>query len=160
MVTEIRRMRFKDFFTMRRIKNDVPGIAGNFGNLIKSKNKTTTDKFKRFYETFNIFLSLISMKLAFSKYIIFVAEDRYVVGVLFLQIENDELNLGVVIDKEFRGIGIGKRLMDKAIEYAKKNNMDLKLCVYEENKTAINFYRKLGFETTKKLYFMKKEVMK
>lgn len=158
MEIKIRRMTLRDFFAMKRVENDVPDIAGNFGNLIVSESRTTTDKFKRFYETFNIFLSLISLRLAFSKYIIFLAENKGVIGILFLQIENDELNLGLVIDRKFRGIGMGKKLMQKATEYARKDGRDLKLCVYEKNEIALNFYKKLGFKTTKKLLFMKKEV--
>ena len=160
MNVKIRKMNFLDFFRMKRVKNDMPDIAGNFGNLIISENKTTTDIFKRFYETTNIFLSLISLKLAFSKYIVFLAENIDVVGILFLQTEDKEVNLGIVIDKDFRGMGIGKKLMEKAFEWSKENNKDLRLCAYEQNKIALNFYKKLGFKTTKKLYFMKKEVKK
>ena len=159
MSVEIRKMKLIDFFTMKRIENDKPDVVDGFGNLIKEKSKYTADKFKRFYETVNIFLSLISLKLAFSKYIIFLAiQKNNVVGLLFLEIRKDDVNLGIFVKKENRSSGIGKKLMENAIRWSMKKKKNIKLCVWEHNKVALEFYKKNGFKTTKKLYFMEKVI--
>jgi RimJ/RimL family protein N-acetyltransferase len=58
-------------------------------------------------------------------------------------------NLGVSIDKEYRGEGLGKLLMAETLKEAKKKLGGLKIVilgVFEENKTAQNLYLKLGFK--------------
>ncbi len=53
----------------------------------------------------------------------------------------------IFVDPDFRGKGIGTALINKAIEYAKKNGRNIvELWVGVENKNAIEFYKKLGFE--------------
>ncbi len=51
---------------------------------------------------------------------------------------------------EFRGMGIGKKLMLVAEDDAKRNNAKrIVLDVEKENITAITFYKKLGYQRTK-----------
>lgn len=50
------------------------------------------------------------------------------------------------VKKEFQGKGIGKALLEKAIEYAlSKNLKKITLWVGEKNEKAINMYKKAGF---------------
>ena len=52
------------------------------------------------------------------------------------------------VDPECRCMGIGKALMDYALEYAKEKECSfIMLNVWEFNKTAIKFYENYGFET-------------
>ncbi|MDI6721253.1 MAG: N-acetyltransferase, partial [Candidatus Aenigmarchaeota archaeon] len=56
-----------------------------------------------------------------------------------------EINLS--IDKEYRGLGLGNKIMEMLID-ASKNKLKCKiarLSVYEPNKPAINLYKKFGF---------------
>lgn len=47
----------------------------------------------------------------------------------------------------FQGTGIGKRLMQEALEYAKqRNSLRLLLGVHSRNTNAIAFYQKLGYK--------------
>lgn len=49
--------------------------------------------------------------------------------------------------QEFIGKGVGKALLLKCLEFAGKNRHDtIWLGVWEDNTSAINFYRKFGFE--------------
>lgn len=75
----------------------------------------------------------------------------------------------VNVRKAYQRKGLGSLLMDKAIEYAKKNGIRfISLEVYTENKPAISLYLKKGFKVKKTLldyykegedaYFMVKEV--
>ena len=61
-------------------------------------------------------------------------------------IQYGEINNMLVIE-EYRGIGVGKRLIDNFKEYCKSQNIDnIKVVASFKNKDAINFYRKNGFE--------------
>ncbi len=58
-------------------------------------------------------------------------------------------NIGLVIDKEYWGLGIGKILMEESIEWAKKNGYEqMELETVTENKRGIALYEKLGFVKT------------
>jgi len=55
--------------------------------------------------------------------------------------------LGVALVPEFRGKGIGARLMRKAIAAAWKRKFTrVELAVREDNRPAIALYKRLGFE--------------
>jgi len=54
--------------------------------------------------------------------------------------------LGMGVLKEYRGQGIGKRLVQATIEQAKALGLEkIELSVYASNEAAIALYRKLGF---------------
>lgn len=61
--------------------------------------------------------------------------------------ENNSLEIErIYVLKAFQGKKIGQMLYEKALEIAKQKNAKyVWLGVWEENKTAINFYRKNGF---------------
>ena len=57
--------------------------------------------------------------------------------------------VGIVIEKNFRGFGIGTAIMRVLIEQASRMGMKvLTLSVYASNKRAIHVYRKVGFVRT------------
>jgi len=55
--------------------------------------------------------------------------------------------LGIVIEKRYWGLGLGKKLMDFLINWAKTNNITKKITLLtnENNKTAQDLYKKVGF---------------
>lgn len=56
--------------------------------------------------------------------------------------------------EEFKGRGYGIKLIEKAIDLAKKQNVDsVELNVNRDNLAAINLYKKSGFEKTNKDYY-------
>jgi len=58
----------------------------------------------------------------------------------------NELNVIYVLPK-YQRIGLGKRLLDKAISWLGSKNISVMVASY--NKNAINFYKKSGFVKTK-----------
>lgn len=57
--------------------------------------------------------------------------------------------LGITVAKEWRGQGVGRRLMDRAIEYARASGVikRVELHVFTRNQPAIHLYEQFGFET-------------
>lgn len=89
------------------------------------------------------------------KEVIIIAEDldnRKIAGIV--NIEKGKYRqshvgiLGISVRKEYRGIGLGKILMKEVIKLAKKRLKIklVKLDVFENNKIAINLYKKVGFK--------------
>jgi ribosomal protein S18 acetylase RimI-like enzyme len=61
---------------------------------------------------------------------------------------------GIVVDSQFRGLGIGSKLLDAIIEYAGENEFEtVRLDVIESNPRAKKLYESKGFVVTKKEYF-------
>lgn len=52
----------------------------------------------------------------------------------------DRYLAGLFVEKEYRGFGIGARLLN----YIKEQNEYFTLHVFEKNKTAVRFYEKMG----------------
>lgn len=60
------------------------------------------------------------------------------------------------VDKDYRGMGIGTLLLDKAIEIGKDNQCnDICLTVNEENTGAIKLYEKIGMRVKNIAYSMR-----
>ena len=115
---------------------------------------------KRHNEVFDRWYSLKDQRvfLAFD-------EQRPLVPVGFIWIVNNTeqftgisycfvMDLSIV--KEYRRKGIGKMLINKAIEYTKGLGFNrIKLMVNSKNKNALRFYRQIGFDV-EDLYMTKK----
>ena len=83
--------------------------------------------------------------------------NNQIVGIIGVNISNNgEINIchvnSLYVEKEFRNKNIATLLMKKAFEYFKENCNTSKFCdhlnltVSAFNRTAIEFYKKIGFE--------------
>lgn len=60
----------------------------------------------------------------------------------------------VEVEEQYRGQGTGTKLMQKAIDLAKKNKVDsIELNVNKDNNVGKKLYEKMGFEKTNKDYY-------
>lgn len=84
-----------------------------------------------------------------------VAEiESNIVGILNCSGRNDRraihhvVALGLSVDQEWRGQGIGTLLMSNALQWAKRTEhiKRIELLVFERNEAAIHLYQKFGFE--------------
>lgn len=94
-----------------------------------------------------------------------VVEDGKVIATCYCQIIPNLTRLGssiafvenVVTDKEYRGQGLGRKVMEKAIEFAREKNC-YKVILQSSSfrKEAHQFYKNLGFDgESKKAFIMK-----
>ena len=92
--------------------------------------------------------------LIINHYVIVAIKDDKIVGYLagsinekgsYEEIQYGEIN-NMLIDNNFRGLGIGKLLIDKFKQYCKDNNINnLKVVASAKNTKAIKFYKNNGF---------------
>jgi len=74
--------------------------------------------------------------------------NNKIVGVLVYEDIYDRLEVDyIVVDSQYRGKGIAKKLLESIINLNKKN---ITLEVREDNIPAINLYKKMGFEIVSK----------
>jgi len=79
-----------------------------------------------------------------------VFEKENLFGFMLLKKEKNELWIKhLLIDKDQRGKGLGKKLVKKAFSIAEKNKMKIKTEVLIKNKKALLFFEKLGFKKVK-----------
>jgi RimJ/RimL family protein N-acetyltransferase len=56
-------------------------------------------------------------------------------------------SLGISVRKEFRGLGLGKAMMEVGLEWAREHGIQkVRLGVFATNERAISLYRTLGFK--------------
>ena len=89
-----------------------------------------------------------------NEYVIIALKDENVIGYLagsinekgsYELIQYGEIN-NMLVDDKYRGLGVGKQLINQFKEYCKsKNIINLKVVASAKNKNAIDFYRKQGF---------------
>jgi len=75
----------------------------------------------------------------------------------------DDYNIiGIAVKKDFQHKGVGTKLINSLIDFAKKENVkSLSLEVDETNLKAINFYKKMGFVVTniRKKYYKNNDAL-
>ena len=128
------------------------------------KRRADIFKTKKYQDIDKYALELISNK----EKITFVAEqENKILGIIVLKIKEvkNHINLKdsktlwvdeLCVNKENRGEGIGKQLINKAKEIAKELNcIRLELNCWEMNKEATAFYEKQGMQTQRRIMELK-----
>jgi GNAT superfamily N-acetyltransferase len=113
----------------------------------------------------NLLKNKLKKILTYKDHKIIVVEDDnnkvvgYVHGQIYELLYFDRMIniLGIVVDKNYRGKGYGKRLMEKIEEWAKENNCNgIRLTSNANRKAAHLFYEKIGYKSEKEdKYFIK-----
>lgn len=96
---------------------------------------------------FNRIQSVIS---GFSAKIWIVLINNKMIGIAYIGMRKHRAILhGIHVDKEYRGKGIGKKLIKEVIKSLKNYKINkLILYVKEDNIIALNLYKKMGFKKT------------
>lgn len=76
-----------------------------------------------------------------------------------LVLRNWAFCVGLFVEKEFRGVGLGKKLLDKAIRILKRNGVEsILLLVDTKNEAGIRFYEREKFYKGFQFFMMTKEL--
>jgi [ribosomal protein S18]-alanine N-acetyltransferase len=79
----------------------------------------------------------------------FAFSKTKLIGTITIKDKGEEFEItGFYVDSKYQGLGIGKKLWNKALEFTK--NKDIVLDIYTHNTKAINIYKKWGFKVDKK----------
>ena len=147
-------------FTMQRAQpGDAVSIIRYMKHLLSEPNHNMRRDADEFRHTVGEEARAIK-KFASSKNSLFLiakAEDR-VIGVLTCsggryRAEKHTTELGISVDQDWRGKGVGSAMMEAAVEWA-QTTAQLKritLFVLERNQDAVRLYERLGFEIEGKL---------
>jgi len=141
----IRKATKKDIRRIVELLNSSENLAGNEGD---SEGWYKSD-----------ILDFLSHKL----YIVFVCElDKKIVGVSVMELHKIARHVyyyAMVVDENYRGKGIGSKMMDYAENFAKKKKVLFTWGFVEENNTAMKkLFAKRGYKEGKKFIYFSKEL--
>lgn len=130
----------------------LPGIIRLYKQLIPDEKSVTLNRAKEVWK---------SIEKEDIKYFVAVDEDKVVSSSFIAIIPNLRENgrpfgiiENVIVDKDYRGLGLGKAIMNRVIEYGKSKNcqyMSLQSSVHRLD--AHKFYESMGFDRNSKISF-------
>lgn len=101
------------------------------------------DTFKRLY---SIWIDN-SINKGFADYVLACIEQEKAVGLITAKKKNNEISIGLfATDQEFRGKGIGSRLIQEIINIGANENLQVEVTTQADNPKACKFYEDKGFE--------------
>lgn len=129
---EIRRITINDLDRVFELLNTLYG------------NKLEYERFKEIYK--------VKLNDENSYYIV-ATEENKIIAILTSELQlklhrakKQSFIEDLIVDKDFRNRGIGKALLQNAIDYARKNNCDIvELTSYIDNENAHRFYENNNF---------------
>ncbi|MBP2024825.1 ribosomal protein S18-alanine N-acetyltransferase [Peptoniphilus stercorisuis] len=76
-----------------------------------------------------------------------IENDFDILGYMgYMKIFDEAHITNIAIDKKYRGLGYGRKLVEEVVEKLKEEDFNITLEVSEKNKAARNLYESLGFE--------------
>jgi L-amino acid N-acyltransferase YncA len=131
-----------------KILKDLEGICDYEDNLRESIIKITYDSLGK--EKFGMSEKEIAEFAKDTNNKIFISKTSNVVnGVIYTTIYNNGNSIfirGLAVDNIYRGLGLSKKLLSKAFDYAKnKGVINSMLWVEKDNTVAINLYEKFNY---------------
>ncbi len=118
---------------------------------VYSRFKTDTNfKNQEFEKLYAIWIENSIKKMIAKEVIVFELEEK-IIGLLTLGIKNNRSDIGILaVDGQSRGLGIGKKLMERAfIESQKLAQTSIQVVTQKSNIEACYFYEKQGFQIEK-----------
>jgi len=136
---------------------DIDELFILFKELMTLHGKEVSNIFKVEIEE-NMMRNYISDIISKENYNLYVAEDEKIIGVVEVinLIEENKMHRNrkyalidkLVVDEGYRGLGIGKKLIEYAEKEIKSMGIDeVELYVWEFNEGALNLYEKRGYKS-------------
>ena len=116
--------------------------SGIYSRFQLNKN-LPEDAFYRLYQTW----ITRSVKKEIAEAVFVYENDKEIAGMITLGKVGERGDIGLLaVDAEFRGQLVGTKLLDEAVDYFKKKNIqELQVVTQGNNKPAVHFYTKYGF---------------
>jgi len=148
-----------DKIKIRAIKATDGSLLKEFENKIIAENLLISRKDKRTTEECNLMANHMYQDLEQGRGVVLIAEyqDRIVglSSMFFLRQKSGHIgDFGIMLDKNFRHLGLGFKLSQSLINMGKEklDGLDLiQLGVFAENKPAIKLYENLGFKVVARI---------
>ena len=152
MKLNFRKAQEKDAFKIAEMLIDIGALHHNGrpdvykGNLQKYNEKEVTEILKNENSPVYVVADEEDNVAGYAFCIIRITEEtKALVGRKYLYIDD------FCVDPQYRKAGVGRFLMEKVLEEAKKSDVSsIELNVWEFNEGAIKFYEKCGFKTQKR----------
>jgi ribosomal protein S18 acetylase RimI-like enzyme len=138
-------------------------ISDNFKLLVQFLQKNDIEEIKRQFNPFPLTRDIafhIAYENHMNKYYSVVFNEK-IIGLGMLRGWDEGFlvpSIGLLIDKDFQGMGLGKLLLEYLLNEAKKLHCHrVRLTVYVSNQAAVNLYKSVGFQELSRtpIYIMK-----
>lgn len=144
----------KEVFIREALKSDAINLI-NFYNLVGGETDFLSFGKDEFNATVNFEENYLdNLKKESNSILLLAIIDDKIAGAASINSNQKRRHkhagtLGIVIKKEFCGMGLGKILIGQLIEWAKTNGITKKINLVTrcDNYLAIELYKKMGFET-------------
>lgn len=149
---KIRKLLLSDLKRAKEFQNNINSLVKEDAMLLVRNLKSLEEEIK--------FLKDRLEKIKSKKTVCVIAEyDNKIIAMSDLDVleeRSDHIaNFGISIIDGYRGIGLGKAMMEEIIKLAKKDLKPkpkiIKLEVFENNSPAIKLYKKMGFKKVAKI---------
>lgn len=120
------------------------GLASGVHSRFKVDKHFKNNEFERLYETW----VKNSTRKLIAKHVIVCKKENQYTGLLTLGEKNNKADIGILaVHEKYRGMGIGKSLVQKAFELASQmGHTQLQVVTQRANVNACRFYESVGFK--------------
>ena len=132
--------------TLIDIKNNQDNISEFIKTILKFEEK---DNSKIQIKTLEVLSNMQKYIIDGTANIIGAFDNEKIIGLIWMyKIEKENMHINYFcVNKNYRNMGIGRKLLELSKEYAQKNKIkDIELRVSNNNINAANFYKKNGFK--------------
>lgn len=101
--------------------------------------------------TFTDFKEVVNQVLCGTRYDVVIEQDGRILGWAYIAgLDQEYPVFGIGVSKELRGRGFGRRIMERVIDFGRRNriNKGIDLTVVQTNAPALNLYKSMGFQIT------------
>jgi len=152
--TKLIEHRFQAHSIFEKMILKIPSTYQPNKNIIFANNNHSDTLLTMYLKYFNIMTEYVPTKNKLQKSIdnkkimIYIANEK-IVGFLVYEIkETISILLHIAVDEEYRNQNIASNLMGQYFIYTNKKIKQYHLWVNSSNKTALNFYKKIGYNKT------------
>lgn len=139
-------------YNLNYVENELRDLAIQSGHFSRFKKDKKIPLFK-YEELYNLWIqNSVSKKIADETFIILI--NNKIAGFITVKIIKQICKIGLIaVNKKYRGLGFGKKLMSNVEKWALDNYCDtIEVETQLDNNVAYQFYKSIGFKESKREY--------